>query len=174
MLLQRVEIDALSFVIWEEDLGEFFWQSRSREDDSFFKSAPYRKWQRVLRDIHLYALNHRIASQKFPGIVADFESDRILAHNQVAAKIFSISPRIEEEKADASAYWKNKQKVIDHKRELILKGSNLISLDLLVPGGLCLGITTRDEIYELPGNKLVIVTNVFELALPSSVASRTI
>ena len=163
MILQKFEINALHFVIWEENLN-YFWRCRSLEDGSFFESAPYRKWQRLLVDVHLYALKYRIAFQKFPGVVIDFESDRILAHNQVAARIFSLAPKIQEEKADASKYWKNRQIVDRHKKELILNGENIVSLDLLVPsGGISLGISSRDEIYKMPDNRLAIVTNVFEL-----------
>lgn len=173
ILLQQLSIDALSFLIWEENFG-YFWRCRSLEDGSIFKSPLYRKLEEVWRDIHLYALRHRIAAQEFPGIVCDFKTDRILAHNQVAAKIFSLTPQIQEEKADASKYWKQKQKAIDHKRELILNKENIVSLDLFIPGGLSLGISTRDELYELPGNQIVIVTNVFELDFPLIGASSSI
>lgn len=165
MILQEINIDALNFLIWEENFGAYFWRCRSLEDGSFFKSAPYRKWQRLLRDIHLYALKYRIAFQKFPGVVIDFESDHILAHNQVAARIFSLTPQIQEEKADVAKYYKHRQVVVEHKKELILKGENIVSLDLLVPGsGISLGIATRDEIYKMPDNRLVIVSDVFELS----------
>lgn len=173
MILKEINIDALHFLIWE-DFGVYFWRCRSLEDGCIFKSAPYRKQERLWRDIHLYALKQRISSQEFPGVVVDFLSDRILAHNQVAAKIFSLAPKIEEEKANASSYWKQKQIVLEHKRELILKGKNTISLDLLVPGGFSLGITTKDEIYKLPDNRLVIVTNVFEVSSPLIGASSSI